>query len=188
VRDDESTRMLDRPGLEYALKQVAAGAARALIISDLQRLTRSMSDVGALLEWFGDADATLVALDLGLDTSSPHGDDVTRALMRLAEWERARTAARARTGLTGVGAKRPLTGRPSIADNPELLSRIAAMRRAGMTLQAISDQLNEEGVPTVRGGSLWRPSSVQAALGYKRPAARSAKEQLPPTHPHEQHS
>jgi hypothetical protein len=25
-------------------------------------------------------------------------------------------------------------------------------------------------VPTVRGGSTWRPSSVQAAIGYKRPA------------------
>ena len=43
-------------------------------------------------------------------------------------------------------------------------------------------------MPTVRGGSLWRPSSVQAALGYKRPSHKSAKEQLPPIHRHEQHS
>ena len=26
-----------------------------------------------------------------------------------------------------------------------------------------------EGVPTIRGGAEWRPSSVQAAVGYKRP-------------------
>ena len=75
-----------------------------------------------------------------------------------------------------------------MAENPELLARIAAMRRAGMTLQAISDQLNDEQIPTIRGGALWRPSSVQAALGYKRPAARSIKDQLPPTHTHEQHN
>jgi hypothetical protein len=37
-----------------------------------------------------------------------------------------------------------------------------------MTLQAIADRLNAEGVPTVRGGAKWRPSSVQAAAGYKR--------------------
>jgi hypothetical protein len=43
------------------------------------------------------------------------------------------------------------------------------MRNAGMTLQAIADRLNQEGVPTVRGGAMWRPSSVQASLGYKRP-------------------
>ena len=188
VRDKEATRMLDRPGLEYALTQIAAGAARVLIVSDMRRLARSVSDIGALLEWFRDAGATLIALDLELDTGSAHGEDVTRALMRLAEWERERAAARARSGLASVDAKRQFTGRPSVADNPELLARIAAMRRAGMTLQAISDQLNEEGVPTVRGGSLWRPSSVQAALGYKRPSHKSAKEQLPPIHRHEQHS
>jgi hypothetical protein len=51
----------------------------------------------------------------------------------------------------------------------KLKRRIARMRGAGMTLQSIADTLNEEGVPTVRGGAKWRPSSVQAALGYKRP-------------------
>ena len=70
-----------------------------------------------------------------------------------------------------------------MADHPELLARIAAMRQAGMTLQAISDQLNDEHIPTLRGGAKWRPSSVQAALGYKRPSARNPKDQLPPTHP-----
>jgi hypothetical protein len=43
------------------------------------------------------------------------------------------------------------------------------MRATGLTLQAIADELNEEGIPTARGGTEWRPSSVQAALGYKRP-------------------
>jgi hypothetical protein len=38
-----------------------------------------------------------------------------------------------------------------------------------MTLQAIADTLNGEGIPTVRGGARWRPSSVQTAAGYKRP-------------------
>jgi hypothetical protein len=41
-----------------------------------------------------------------------------------------------------------------------------------MTLQGIADALNEEGVPTVRGGAEWRPSSVQSALGYRRPELR----------------
>jgi hypothetical protein len=43
------------------------------------------------------------------------------------------------------------------------------MRSAGMTLQAIADRLNQEGVPTLRGGREWRPSSVQVAAGYRRP-------------------
>jgi hypothetical protein len=48
-----------------------------------------------------------------------------------------------------------------------------------MTLQAIADQLNAEGVPTLRGGAMWRPSSVQAALGYRRPGTRTPRDQFP---------
>ena len=44
------------------------------------------------------------------------------------------------------------------------------VRASGLTLQAIADTLNREGVPTLRGGAKWRPSSVQAATGYKRPS------------------
>ena len=59
-------------------------------------------------------------------------------------------------------------GRPALADDPELVERITRMRAQGMTLQAIADRLNAEGVPTVRGGVEWRPSSVRGGLGYKR--------------------
>jgi hypothetical protein len=52
----------------------------------------------------------------------------------------------------------------------ELRERIGTMRAANMTMQAIADRLNAEGVPTLRGASEWRPSSIQAALGYRRPS------------------
>jgi len=42
------------------------------------------------------------------------------------------------------------------------------MRKRGMTLRAIADKLNEEGVPTLRGGHQWRPSSVRAVLHRRR--------------------
>jgi DNA invertase Pin-like site-specific DNA recombinase/peptidoglycan hydrolase-like protein with peptidoglycan-binding domain len=181
VRDPEQTRMLDRPGLSYALRQIAAGHANALIISDVRRLTRSLVDLGALLEWFREAHAALIALDLDLDTTRAHGDDIASTLITLSEWERQKIARRTRSGLARVKAEGQPTGRPAVADNPELLARIATMRERGMTLQAISDQLNDEHIPTLRGGTKWRPSSVQAALGYKRPSARNPKNQLPPT-------
>ncbi len=187
VRDHEHTRMLERPGLSYALRQIAAGHANALVISDVRRLTRSMHDLGALLEWFREAHATLIALDLDLDTTTSHGDHIASTLITLSQWERDRIAKRTRSGLARVKAEGHTTGRPAVADHPELLARIAAMRHQGMTLQAIADQLNNEHVPTLRGGTKWRPSSVQAALGYKRPHARHPKDQLPPTHPQQQH-
>jgi Recombinase len=38
------------------------------------------------------------------------------------------------------------------------------MREKGMTLQAICDHLNAEGITTARGGRLWRPTSLRAVL------------------------
>ena len=48
-----------------------------------------------------------------------------------------------------------------------------------MTLQAIADALNADGVPTLRGGAMWRPSSVQRATGYRRPSSASRGIELP---------
>jgi hypothetical protein len=62
-----------------------------------------------------------------------------------------------------------------VQDVPALKERIATMRTAGMTLQAIADVLNSEGVPTLRGGVQWRPSSVQSATGYRRPQRRQVE-------------
>jgi uncharacterized protein (DUF433 family) len=112
-------------------------------------------------------DARLVVIDIDLDTGTEQGRVAARALARVGALEREQeqdlepeiaSAAPARAG-----------GRPAVADRPLLQRRIALMRASGMTLQAIADTLNREGVPTLRGGSEWRPSSVQAAVGYKRP-------------------
>jgi DNA invertase Pin-like site-specific DNA recombinase len=179
VTDRESGRGLERPGLTYAMRQIAEGKASGLIVSDLRRLSRSIVDLGALMERFRTAGAALVALDLGVDTSTPVGDEVAATLIALGDWEHERIARRTRSGLAEVEASGRRAGRPSLRDRPDLVERITAMRSANMTLQAIADQLNAEGVPTLRGGAKWRPSSVQAALGYRRPGSRGTRKQFP---------
>ncbi len=165
VQDHQNGKTLDRPGLKYALERIAQGQARGLVVSDLQRLTRSPHELGVLMAWFRDADARLVALDLDLDTDTPAGRQVARTLMALGTAEQGS----ARPAPNG-GADAPANGRPAVKDRPELMARISAMRAANMTLWQIADQFNAEGIPTLRGGSQWRPSSIQAALGYRRPA------------------
>jgi DNA invertase Pin-like site-specific DNA recombinase len=159
-------RRVDRPGLDYLLGQVADGAAAGVVCVKLSDLADSVADLGGLLQAFVDGEAFLVALDYDLDTSSSEGALATRALLEVCEWERKRNEVRSRRGLAAVGA------RPAGRDDAQLKARIAGMRARGMSLQAIADTLNDEGVPTFRGGSHWRPSSVQAATGYKRPPAR----------------
>jgi hypothetical protein len=66
------------------------------------------------------------------------------------------------------------SARPAGSDARPVRERIREMRASGMTLQAISDALNAENVPTLRGGVMWRPSAVQAiTAGRKRARGRS---------------
>jgi DNA invertase Pin-like site-specific DNA recombinase len=154
-----------RPGLMYAMERIAKGEASCLVVSHVERLSHSAGDLGRIIEWLGRSGGHLVAIDVRLDTSSEAGRIAAGSLMRVGAWERSRMANGIRNSLAAARA----TGRPSVEDVPALKERIVEMRSRGMTLQAIADRLNEEGVPTLRGGQLWRPSSVQAAAGYRRP-------------------
>ncbi len=169
VRDRERLhqRPLERPGLGYVLEKVAAGEAGGIVVAELSRITHSASELGTVLEWFAGQDARFIAAAPGLDTEDEAGRTAVRAIIEVSRWERQRLAERTRNGMQAARRKGP----PSVADYPELRNRIAEMRARGMTLQAIADQLNAEGVPTVRRGAKWRPSSVQATAGYHRPRA-----------------
>jgi DNA invertase Pin-like site-specific DNA recombinase len=181
VHDSEprSGSDLKRPGLMYALERISVGDASCMIVPRLDRLARSASDLGSLMEWFQENKVRLVALDIDLDTASAEGQLAARALTTVGGLERQRLGERTKKGLEAARTKRRSSGRPAVSDRPALKERIAAMRADGMTLQAIANTLNEEGVPTLRGGSQWRPSSVQAAAGYKRPSRKNELTGLP---------
>ena len=174
VRDVEEPRVkgLDRPGLTYALERVTSGEASCLVVSQLRRLSPSAADLGRILESIARNGGRLVALDVDVDTAAPAGRKAANVLISVGAWERERVGQRTRKGLEAARAKGQRIGRPAVDDVPELKERIAAMRAKGMTLQAIADRLNAEGIPTLRGGEKWRPSSVQAAVGYRRPPRR----------------
>jgi DNA invertase Pin-like site-specific DNA recombinase/peptidoglycan hydrolase-like protein with peptidoglycan-binding domain len=172
VRDREAGLTLERPALGYALERIADRQAEGLVVGDLQRLSRSIVDLGALLAWFRDAQATLVALDLGMNTSTAKGHRVATTLIALGTRAYERSAHRTQNAEANARNDGRPNGRPAVRHDRELLERIAAMRAANMTLQAIADRLNAERTPTLRGGVQWRPSSIQAALGYRRPAPR----------------
>jgi len=167
VCDSPGGRSLERPGFVHSLDRIADGQARGLVVSDLRNFSGSPQELANLVGWFRDTDATLIALDLGLDTSTPGGRQVADTLIAFGshEDEDGRHA-----GDNGHTHTEGGNGRPAVRDRPELLEKIAALRSEGMSLYEIAERLNAEQVPTLRGGALWRPSSIQAALGYKRPS------------------
>lgn len=187
VHRDEgiSGKDLGRPGLHAALTELAGGGARGLVVAKLDRLTRSSLDFGLLCEWFEEADAALLALDLGVDTSTPAGKLVANVMAAMAEWERGTIAERTRAGLEERRRQGLSTSRPAVHEDLVLTDRIRRMRagdgngQGPMSLQAICDVLNREGVPTPRGGATWRPSSLQSVIGYRRRKPRKKIAALP---------
>ena len=171
-RDLLAGRTLRRPGLQRALEACRSGEAQGIVVTSLDRLSRSLSD---LAELFGEARAqgfAIVALDTGLDTRTGAGDLVATVLADAGQWTRRdMVRERAREALA-TGRERRRRGRPS-STPPALAERIRRLRADGETLQSICDTLNAEGVPTPRGGSHWRPTSLRAVL---RPRSEGGSE------------
>jgi hypothetical protein len=139
-----SGRTLRRPGLQRVLEACRSAEADGVVVAKLDRLSRSLVDFAGLLAEPQADGWNLVALDLGVDLSTPSGEFLANILASAAH-----------------GSGRPPTVRPQLA------RRIRSLRTRGHTLQAISDRLNGEGVPTPRGGAIWRPSSLRAVLAER---------------------
>jgi DNA invertase Pin-like site-specific DNA recombinase len=173
--EQKKGKALDRAGLSYLIERIAAGDASCIVVTGLDRLSRSVAELGTIVQWLERNGVRLVAVDLDLDTASSAGRATANALASVAGWERERISERTRKGLAAARSKR----HASAGEWSDIRKRVAAMRADGMTLQAIADVLNEEGVPTPRGGAEWRPSSVQTAAGYKRRTRAKKVEDLP---------
>jgi peptidoglycan hydrolase-like protein with peptidoglycan-binding domain len=169
----------ERPGMQCALRRLAAGEASCLVVAELGRLSRSAPEVGYIVGWLRRRQCRLVAVDDRLDTGTKSGGQAADKLVSLSAADGQRRPS-PRPGHPGsLPAQRPTerargNSRPASNEVPALKERIQAMRASGMTLQAIADRLNAENVPTLRGGEKWRPSGVHAATGHRRAPGATA--------------
>jgi DNA invertase Pin-like site-specific DNA recombinase len=152
---------ISRPGLDQALAVLQPGDA--LVVAKLDRLTRSVADLANLLEQSKTAGWHLVALDFGLDMSTPQGELVANVLMSVAQWERRIIGQRTKDGLAAKKAQGVQLGRPAtITPSVRLLAR--ELHEEGWTTMQIAALFNDMGLPTPRGGQYWRDSSLRSAL------------------------
>jgi DNA invertase Pin-like site-specific DNA recombinase len=110
----------------------------------------------------------LIVLDLGLDTTTLMGRFTANLFANIAELERGMIAERTSAALQAAKAQGKRLGVGNRVLDPQLLQRIVNMHQAGEGLTAIANRLNDEGVPTSRGGSKWWPSTVKGALESDR--------------------
>jgi DNA invertase Pin-like site-specific DNA recombinase len=161
-----SAKDLRRPGVSAALEELGRGRADALVVAKLDRLSRSMLDFTAVMAQAQKQGWALVALDCAVDTTTPAGEAMAHVLATFAQFERRLIGQRTREALAMKKRQGVRLGRPQSIP-PRLARRIRAMRGRGLTLQAICDRLNTEGVPTPRGGTIWRPTSLRAVLARR---------------------
>jgi DNA invertase Pin-like site-specific DNA recombinase len=156
------TSMKGRLGLAEALAAIERGDADTLMVAKLDRLSRSLVDFAALMASARRDGWNLVALDLGIDLSTPSGEFLASMMASAARWEARIISARTIDALAARRASGVILGRPAVLP-ASLGSRVRAERSAGLTFQAIADVLNAEAVPTAHGGKRWYPSTVRGA-------------------------
>jgi DNA invertase Pin-like site-specific DNA recombinase len=158
-----SGKDLKRPGIVEALEALRRRDARTLVVAKLDRLSRSLLDFSGLMTRATKEHWALVALDLGVDTTTPQGEMMANVLATFAQFERRLIGERTRDALAAKREAGVVLGRRRVMPE-EIRRRILAERAAGRSTPAIAAGLNADGVPTVHGGRQWYPSTVAKAL------------------------
>ncbi len=178
VDDGYTAATLERPGITSALSSLRTGQASTLVVSKLDRLSRSLLDFAGLMERAQRERWNVVCLDLGIDLSTPQGQLMANVMASFAAYERELIRQRTRDALRALKMRGVRLGRPVLISSAVRAS-IGQWRAAGCTWQACADALNAAGVPTVHGGLRWRASTVRgvmrsARLDAEADAARKA--------------
>jgi DNA invertase Pin-like site-specific DNA recombinase len=156
-----SAKNLCRAGIKSALAALRTNDADALVAARLDRLSRSLLDFAGLMERSRRERWALVALDLGVDTSTPSGEMLANVLASFAQFERRLIGQRTKEALAVRKAAGIKLGRPALVPR-NVRQRILRARRGGHSYQAIADTLNAGRVPTGHGAARWHPSTVRA--------------------------
>lgn len=177
-----SAKTLARPGLCAALAMLEDGHADVLMIVKLDRLTRSVRDLGELVERYFASRFSLLSLADSIDTRTASGRLVLHVLGAVSQWEREATGERTRDALAQLREKGVRLGSDAFGwrrsdvldqhgrrlleiagDEGATISRILELRTEGRSIREITEALVAEGHRTKRGGR-WHATTVQRIL------------------------
>jgi DNA invertase Pin-like site-specific DNA recombinase len=180
-----SAKALARPGLQGALAMLEQGKASGLVVVKLDRLTRSVRDLGELVDRYFASRFSLLSLSDSIDTRTASGRLVLHVLGAVSQWEREATAERTRDALAQLRADGVRLGAEAlgwqrseavdtsgrraceeIADELATVARIVELQEQGLSVRAIALALAAEGRSTKRGGR-WHPTTIQRILARR---------------------
>lgn len=183
-----SAKSLAHPGLQRALALLESGKATGLLVAKLDRLTRSVKDLGDLVDRYFAARFSLLSVSDSIDTRTASGRLVLHVLGAVGQWEREATAERTRDALAQLRADGvrlgadPLGWRRTdeldadgrrtieeVAEEEETVRRVHALRDQGLRIGDIIRTLEAEGRQTKRGRR-WHRTTVSRILRRREDA------------------
>jgi site-specific DNA recombinase len=157
-----SAKTLERPGLQRALAMLKRGDAEALLVVKLDRLTRSVRDLGLLVErYFAPGKAALLSVSEQIDTRSSAGRLVLNVLASVSQWEREIVGERTSAAMQHLSACGRYTGglvpygfrvaadgehlEPDV-DEQLVVEQARVLRASGLSLRAVAVELEHLGM------------------------------------------
>jgi DNA invertase Pin-like site-specific DNA recombinase len=150
-----------RPIMLEVLGDLEASRYDGLVVSKLDRLSRSTADGARLLADSLRQGWRIVCLDLGVDTSTIMGAGMFNMALNFAEIERKMIGQRTAAAMSILRETKHV-GRPRTLPE-DTVALAVRLRESGLTIQGVADALNEAGVPTATPGK-WNVARVQSAL------------------------
>jgi DNA invertase Pin-like site-specific DNA recombinase len=138
VFQEQTSSVGERKALEEALEFTREGDT--LVVTKLDRLARSVTHLGEIVERLGQKKVALRILDLGIDTSSATGELVLNVMGAIAQFERKMMLERQREGIAKAKAEGRYKGRKPTARAKT--HEIKALSAQGVSLSEIARRLN----------------------------------------------
>lgn len=127
-----------RECLEAALRFVRRGDA--LVVTKLDRLARSVPDLIKIIDELQNKEASLIILDMNLDTSTPTGRLLLHLCSSIAQFEREIMLARQREGISAAKAAGRYRGRKPTARNKS--TEVMDLHSSGVGAAEIAQRLS----------------------------------------------
>jgi DNA invertase Pin-like site-specific DNA recombinase len=175
-----------RPGLADAVDALEGRGPwepkpHAIVVVRLDRLSRSSADAGRLFDQAKRKGWAIIALDLGVDTTTAAGRLVANVMIDVSQWEREVIGERTREGLAQRRREGVRLGRPRAVDGGDVaaararatLARLMELRAQGLSYRKVADQLNEEGYQGFQGGR-WHERQVRRTVAQRTTDATPA--------------
>ena len=179
VIDDagHSAKSLDRPGMARLLDLIRRRKVDVVVVAKLDRITRSVRDLGELVDLFKRSGVEFASVADHIDTSTAAGRLVLNVMGSVSQWEREAIGERTAEALAVMRANGKRISRHApygyrgdgnggwIRDEAEQrgVGLIRQLRTAGLSLRQIGADLEHRGV-IGRAGTRLSPSTISSVL------------------------